>query len=226
MYTLTSPIPGTPRVTSPYGWRTIFGKSNFHRGNDVANPPAYGVALKSPDLPGVVTHVRYQRNGFGWYVYIKFDNGMGFARAHMLKPLVTPGQRVNKDTVLGLLGATGLATGPHSHDELHRKHGAGFTQSNAVNFKYSTREEQKMKDFYTLIKEQRPDVWSHFKGNRSSVDWWWREWGQYELRRALGNLKRGDIWEFERKNPGFDLKKWYVEWAPKEYPSKNIWRYM
>ena len=60
------PMPGHPRITSPYGWRTdpITGKRGFHRGLDLAAPT--GTAVFAP-YDGVV--YRVDRDGVGRGVF-------------------------------------------------------------------------------------------------------------------------------------------------------------
>jgi murein DD-endopeptidase MepM/ murein hydrolase activator NlpD len=59
--------------------------------------------------------------GWGDYgIYVEIDHGNGFHTiyAHMSKVLVNKDQMVAKGQLLGLMGATGRATGPHLHFEI------------------------------------------------------------------------------------------------------------
>ena len=51
---------------------------------------------------------------------IEIDHGNGYRSryAHLSKVNVRQGQRVDQKTPVGLVGATGLATGPHLHYEV------------------------------------------------------------------------------------------------------------
>ena len=63
--------------------------------------------------------------GWGSYgIYVEIDHGNGFHTiyAHMSAVLVSAGQRVTQGERIGLMGATGWATGPHLHFEI-RFHG-------------------------------------------------------------------------------------------------------
>jgi len=55
--------------------------------------------------------------GYGNAVVIKHSNGHSTVYAHLSKMLVKRGQNVNQGQTIGLVGATGWATGPHLHFE-------------------------------------------------------------------------------------------------------------
>ena len=55
--------------------------------------------------------------GYGNAVVIKHGNGHSTVYAHLSKMLVRRGQSVSQGQTLGLVGATGWATGPHLHFE-------------------------------------------------------------------------------------------------------------
>jgi len=56
--------------------------------------------------------------GYGNYVVISHANGTQTLYAHMSRVLVSAGQNVAQGDVIGKVGATGLATGPHLHFEV------------------------------------------------------------------------------------------------------------
>lgn len=104
------------RVTAGFGWRKhpILKKREFHKGLDIANfrgTPVYATAYGRVTFAGV-------RNGYGYTVEI--DHGYGFSTryAHLSKILVRRGQYVKRGDLIGKMGATGLATGPHLHYEV------------------------------------------------------------------------------------------------------------
>jgi murein DD-endopeptidase MepM/ murein hydrolase activator NlpD len=51
----------------------------------------------------------------GNYIIINHGNGIYTLYAHMIRLNVSPGQTVRKGQVIGALGQTGRATGPHLH---------------------------------------------------------------------------------------------------------------
>ena len=56
--------------------------------------------------------------GYGNVVELAHEQGVTTLYAHLSRTLVEPGQRVARGTVVGLVGQTGDATGPHLHFEL------------------------------------------------------------------------------------------------------------
>nr|WP_246028752.1 peptidoglycan DD-metalloendopeptidase family protein [Litorilituus sediminis] len=66
---------------------------------------------------GKVTHATYNKYN-GNYVFIQHGNGIVTKYLHFSKrPSVKKGQRVKQGQVIGYVGATGLAAGPHLHYE-------------------------------------------------------------------------------------------------------------
>jgi LysM repeat protein len=57
--------------------------------------------------------------GYGEYVVINHPNGTQTLYGHMSRVDVTPGETVSQGQVIGLMGATGRATGVHLHWEVH-----------------------------------------------------------------------------------------------------------
>jgi murein DD-endopeptidase MepM/ murein hydrolase activator NlpD len=56
--------------------------------------------------------------GYGSYVVIAHGNGTQTLYAHMSKVIATVGSMVGQGDTIGLVGATGEATGPHLHIEV------------------------------------------------------------------------------------------------------------
>ncbi|AEC19530.1 hypothetical protein PT7_0990 [Pusillimonas sp. T7-7] len=108
---LDKPVNG--RLSSPFGLRRFFNgeERNPHSGLDFAVPA--GTPVKAP-ADGVVTIVAdYFFNGKTIFI----DHGQGFITmyCHLSGFQVEPGQEVRRGQVIGLVGATGRATGPHLH---------------------------------------------------------------------------------------------------------------
>ena len=109
---------GNFKVTCEYGRSGTAWKSGRHQGIDlvgITNKKVYSICN------GVVERAGYDRGGFGNYVRIKEDDTENrIYLAHLDKNYVRIGQRVSYTTVVGLMGSTGNATGPHTHVEIRR----------------------------------------------------------------------------------------------------------
>lgn len=58
--------------------------------------------------------------GYGYYVHLDCQNGYTILNGHMSKLYVSAGQYVAKGQAFGVIGATGVAYGVHTHFELRR----------------------------------------------------------------------------------------------------------
>lgn len=103
-------------VTSGYGWRShpITGRSDFHTGVDMAAAEGTPIA---PALPGIVLDTGRSRS-YGNYVLLLHADGVATRYCHMQYVFVRRGEEVGQGGVLGTVGSTGMATGPHLHFEL------------------------------------------------------------------------------------------------------------
>ena len=80
-----------------------------HKGTDYAAPRGTPITATAG---GVVEQSGYTA-GNGNFVKVKHNGTFSTQYLHMSKILVRRGQRVNQGQVIGLVGSTGLATGPH-----------------------------------------------------------------------------------------------------------------
>lgn len=92
------------------------GFSSFHKAVDFAQP--YGSPVY-PISEGIVERVSYQRFGYGNYLVVDHGSGFKSLYAHFSKIIAKEGQEVDKNTVIGLIGSSGWATGPHLHLEVY-----------------------------------------------------------------------------------------------------------
>ena len=80
-----------------------------HNGTDYASPTGTPIMTTAS---GVVEQAGYTA-GNGNFVKVKHDNTYSTQYLHMSKILVKRGQRVKQGEIIGKVGSTGLATGPH-----------------------------------------------------------------------------------------------------------------
>lgn len=111
---LASPL-AFSRVTSGFKMRfhPILQEWRAHLGVDYAAPQ--GTPVRNVGM-GVVESAG-NKGGYGNAVVVKHNNGHSTVYAHLSKVLVKRGQSVAQGQTIGLVGATGWATGPHLHFE-------------------------------------------------------------------------------------------------------------
>lgn len=108
---LIRPVPGV--VTSPYGMR--WGR--MHHGIDIGAP--HGTPIKAA-ASGTVGQAGWWGAG-GNAVRIDHTSQLSTRYAHLSRYAVKAGQQVTQGQVIGYVGSTGNATGPHLHFEVRVK---------------------------------------------------------------------------------------------------------
>jgi murein DD-endopeptidase MepM/ murein hydrolase activator NlpD len=103
-------------LTAGFGQRRspFTGRREMHEGVDISN--SVGTQIIAP-AEGVVTYTG-PLGAFGNVVSINHGNKIATFYAHLQQGKVAQGQRVRRGDVIGLVGATGRATGPHLHYEI------------------------------------------------------------------------------------------------------------
>ncbi len=92
----------------------VLGRMRAHKGVDYAAPTGTPIHAAGD---GVVKYKGWM-NGYGNFVVIQHNSSISTAYGHMSRfANVKLGQRVSQGAVIGLVGMTGLATGPHLHYE-------------------------------------------------------------------------------------------------------------
>ena len=110
------PCPSSSRITSPYGYRILFGVRDFHTGIDIG--AVHGSNICAAES-GTVILANYGWNGgYGNYIILNHGNGITTRYAHASQLYVTAGQTVSKGQVIAAVGTTGNSTGPHLHFEV------------------------------------------------------------------------------------------------------------
>ncbi|MBN1155204.1 M23 family metallopeptidase [candidate division KSB1 bacterium] len=108
------------KLTDSFGWRLdpFIERIKMHNGIDIAaqeGTPIYASAA------GVVEFAKsnYRPNkGYGMEIVVDHGNGVKTRYAHLSKISVNVGQKVNRWDIIGRVGETGRATGPHLHYEV------------------------------------------------------------------------------------------------------------
>jgi murein DD-endopeptidase MepM/ murein hydrolase activator NlpD len=117
--TLEDFIPSfTGKMSSGFGMRTnpVTHRVRPHEGMDLPSPrgtPIYAPAIGVVIFSGM-------KNGFGNVIVIDHQNGYKSLIAHNMINYAKVGDWVDKDTLIGLVGATGRATGFHRHIEVFK----------------------------------------------------------------------------------------------------------
>ena len=114
---LRTPV-AAAHVTSGFGMRMhpLLGYSKMHKGVD------FGAPIGTPIFAagtGTVEEIGF-KNGYGRYIRIRHTGQMGTAYAHMSRfsSNLYRGSHVNQGQVIGYVGMSGRATGPHLHFEV------------------------------------------------------------------------------------------------------------
>ena len=130
---LRTPVDGA-KITSGFGMRLhpLLGYTKMHKGVDFGVPtgtPIMAAGDGSIELAGF-------NGAYGNYVRIRHGNGFGTAYAHMSRIAqgIYTGKRVTQGQIIGFVGSTGRATGPHLHYEILN----GSAQVNPTSIKIPT----------------------------------------------------------------------------------------
>jgi Rod binding domain-containing protein len=132
-------LPLAVPVSSPFGWRQdpFDGSRRFHGGVDL--PAAYGRPVPAAAEGRVVS--AGEQGGFGLTVLVEHPGGLQSRYAHLAAVEVKSGDHVEAGQVIGRVGQTGRATGPHLHFELLRD-GRRLDPSRAVHEVAISRDEK------------------------------------------------------------------------------------
>ena len=121
----TDRLEATPSIMPTSGWlssafssmRThpVLHVARPHEGIDVTAPA--GTPIEAP-ATGTVVKAGWE-NGYGNMVEVDHGYGIVTLYAHASRLVVQRGQRVQRGQVIGFVGRSGLAVGPHLHYEVH-----------------------------------------------------------------------------------------------------------
>ena len=105
--------PAVGAITSPFGR----DGARWHPGLDIGILQSLDVRAAAD---GMVELAGYMPgyDGYGAIVAVRHREGYSTLYAHLLRPLVRPGQIVEAGEKIGIAGCTGWCTGTHLHFEL------------------------------------------------------------------------------------------------------------
>lgn len=114
--TVPSIWPVRGRIMAGFGQRLdpFSGEGVFHSGVDISAPS--GTRVESAG-DGIILQAGVQ-SGYGNAIVIDHGFGMTTKYGHLSKIFVVVGQEVKRGQVVGAVGMTGRATGPHLHYEV------------------------------------------------------------------------------------------------------------
>ncbi|WP_053332741.1 M23 family metallopeptidase [Candidatus Jidaibacter acanthamoebae] len=118
---LKTPISGA-KISSGFGIRKhpILGYSKMHKGLDYAAPRGTPVFAAGD---GIIHFIKVVKNGYGKHLEIKHSSKYSTLYAHLdrFASGVAKGSRVSQGDIIGFVGSTGMATGPHLHYEVRER---------------------------------------------------------------------------------------------------------
>ena len=108
---------GRGRSTNPFGpaIHPFTKKWYLHKGVDLAFHRGWPVLATAE---GKVVENKFEPMGFGNYIVIRHKYGFYTKYAHLDRVYVNEGDTITQGQRIGVLGSTGLSTGPHLHYEV------------------------------------------------------------------------------------------------------------
>lgn len=112
------PIKGASHISMYYGQNEnpFTGQWYIHKGVDISTYRAGDPVVSTAD--GRVAAIGFDP-GLGNYIIIQHSHGFLTRYGHLMAFRVAKSQKIQQGQIIGLLGNTGLTTGPHLHYEVH-----------------------------------------------------------------------------------------------------------
>ncbi|MBR8538106.1 peptidoglycan DD-metalloendopeptidase family protein [Carboxylicivirga sediminis] len=110
------------KTSSGYGMRVhpISKKKMMHNGVDYVAELNTNVLAIGDGVVRKVNHDFVEGKGYGRFVIVDHENGYSSLYSQLNAYKVKEGQKVKQGDVIGLLGSSGLSTGPHLHMEIKK----------------------------------------------------------------------------------------------------------
>ena len=121
---------GIFRITSPFGWRTLNGSKDYHKGIDIVDlsPDRQITAISGGKV--IQSRIITNKNNLTWqwgnYVSYRTQDGYTIYCCHMEKRFVSKGDTVEPGDVIGIMGNTGYSFGAHTHFEVRNSAGGSI----------------------------------------------------------------------------------------------------
>lgn len=118
---------GKVELTSKFGWRTLNGAANNHKGIDFVGRTTKTVVAPCDGVVGqsaIFDKATDKTGTWEWGNYVRIDtpDGLKLYFCHLSERKVKAGERVKAGDVIGIEGNTGYSFGSHLHFEM-RKNG-------------------------------------------------------------------------------------------------------
>lgn len=133
-------------ITSKFGWRKdpISGEYKGHKGCDYGTN---GEKYKQYALENGTVESTYKDSYGAICTRIAYPRlGIRLTYAHLDKVYVKKGQKVTKDTVLGLTGTTGYSTGIHLHMGVQKIGSSTWIDPESIDYQEEKKEENKKEE--------------------------------------------------------------------------------
>jgi murein DD-endopeptidase MepM/ murein hydrolase activator NlpD len=145
---LRTPLDGA-RLSSDFGMRMhpILGYSRMHQGVDFAAPEGTPIIAAGDGIVAIAG----TNGGYGEYIRVQHTPQLATAYGHLSRYAegVRPGARVRQGQIIGYVGSTGLATGPHLHYET-LVNGVQVDPASVQNLQERRLDDQEMPRFMTI----------------------------------------------------------------------------
>ena len=127
------PYQGEVRISSPFGWRTLFGKRVYHKGIDLVGTDKTVRAVVGGVVGQsiIITDPKNRTSEWGNYVRVDGEDGRLYYYCHLSKRFVSRGDKVSVGDALGIEGSTGKSTGSHLHLEV-RENGTSIDPTKII----------------------------------------------------------------------------------------------
>ena len=113
----TAPLPGRYCINRASGCWGAPRDGHWHHGIDIRAP--YNTAIHAVHA-GTVIFNGYEAGGAGWYIKLAHGGGVYTIYMHLIRRSALPVKaHVDTGKVIGYVGATGDASGPHLHFQTH-----------------------------------------------------------------------------------------------------------